>query len=183
MLQHAGVDFDVVPARVDEDAIKDSLLAEKADPAAVADALAELKAVKVSASREGVLVLGADQVLNFEGELISKCQTLEEARALLMRLRGNSHELISAAVLALNGAPTWRFVGCARLWMRAFSDDFLEDYIAQEGENLLMGVGCYKLEGLGAQLFERVDGDTFTILGLPLFPLLSALREQGVLSR
>ena len=118
MLEHAGVAFEIVPANVDEDAIKNSLLAESALPAAIAETLAELKALKVSALRQGVAVLGADQVLNFEGELVSKCETLAQARALLTRLRGKSHELISVAVLALNGAPTWRFVDRARLRMR-----------------------------------------------------------------
>jgi septum formation protein len=183
LLQQAGVECEIVPAYVDEETVKDSLLADKAEPAAIADALAELKALKVSASREGAIVLGADQVLSFEGALISKCATLDEARALLRRLRGKSHELISAAVLAVNGAPVWRFTGRAKLWMRAFSEEFLNSYITQEGEGLLAGIGCYKLEGMGAQLFERIEGDYFTILGLPLLPLLNALREQGAIAR
>lgn len=183
MLKNAGVEFDVVPASVDEEAVKDSLLAEKAKPRDIADALAELKARKVSASRPGMLVLGADQVLDFRGELISKCETPVEARALLMRMRGQSHELFSAAVLVLNGAPVWRFVDRAKLWMRNVSDAFLDEYMAREGEGLLAGVGCYKFEGLGVQLFERVEGDHFTIWGLPLLPLLNALREQSVLPR
>jgi len=127
-------------------------------------------------------VLGADQVLNFEGELISKMPDMASARALLKRLAGKRHELISAAVLAQNGAPLWRHSGRVRLTMRPLSDTFLDDYLASEGEVLLKGVGCYRLEGLGAQLFERVEGDYFSVLGLPLLPLLAQLRELGVLA-
>lgn len=181
VLHAAGVTFDIVPARVDEDALKQSVLAEKTAPRAVADALAELKALRVSTSHPGQLVLGADQVLVLDGELISKCETLTETSALLKRMRGKAHQLISALVLAKNGAPVWRYVDTAKLSVRAFSDTFLENYIASEGESLLSGVGCYKLEGRGIELFDKIDGDYFTILGLPLLPLLSALREQGVI--
>ncbi|HWD49482.1 MAG TPA: Maf family protein [Rhizomicrobium sp.] len=181
ILRAAGVTFDIVPARVDEDALKQSMLAAKAQPPAIADALAELKALRLSASNPGELVLGADQVLVLNGELISKCATLAEAGALLKRMRGKTHRLISALVLAKDGAPIWRHVDSAYLSVRAFSDGFLENYIASEGESLLSGVGCYKLEGRGIELFDKIDGDYFTILGLPLLPLLSALREQAVI--
>jgi septum formation protein len=183
LLGDAGVTFEIVPARVDEDALKQSLLVEKASHRDIADALAELKALRVSASRPGELVLGADQVLSFDGALISKCESLAEARELLLCLRGKAHDLISAMVLAKNGAPVWRHVGKATLTMRDFSDSFLDDYLAQEGEGLLSGVGCYRLESRGAQLFSRVNGDHSTVLGLPLIPLLSALREQGVIAK
>jgi septum formation protein len=183
LLREAGVTFEIVPARVDEDALKQSLLAEKASHRDIADALAELKALRVSASKTGALVLGADQVLSFDGALISKCESLVEARELLLRLRGKTHDLISAMVLAKNGAAIWRHVEKATLTMREFSDAFLDDYLAQEGEGLLSGVGCYRLEGRGAQLFSRVNGDHSAILGLPLIPLLSALREQGVIAK
>lgn len=183
LLQDAGVPFEVVPAHVDEEALKQSLLAEKASHRDIADALAELKALRVAAAHPGALVLGADQVLSFDGTLISKCGSLAEARELLLRLRGQTHELISAMVLAKNGAPVWRHVEKATLTMRDFSDAFLEDYLTAEGNALLSGVGCYRLESRGAQLFSRVTGDHSTILGLPLLPLLSALREQGVIQR
>jgi septum formation protein len=183
LLKEAGVTFDIAPARVDEEALKQSLLAEKASHRDIADALAELKALRVSASRPGELVLGADQVLSFDGALISKCESLSEARELLLRLRGKTHELISAMVLAKNSAPIWRHVDKATLTMRDFSETFLGDYLVAEGEGLLSGVGCYRLEGRGAQLFSRVSGDHSTILGLPLIPLLSALREQDVISK
>lgn len=181
ILKQAGVPFQVQPAQVDEDTVKDALLAEGAGHAAVADALAELKAIRVSASQPDALVLGADQVGSFEGALLSKCESMSAARTLLRRLRGKTHELISALVLAKSGAPVWRHTARSRLVMRAFSDAFLEEYLAREGEVLLKGVGCYRVEGLGAQLFEKVDGDYFSIQGLPLLPLLAALRTQGVI--
>jgi septum formation protein len=181
LLRDAQVAFDVVLARVDEDALKQSMLAAGTEPRAIADGLAELKALRVSASHPGRLVLGADQVLVLDQELVSKCESLDRARVLLSRLRGRSHRLISALVLVRDSTAIWRHVEQATLSMRDFSDDFLEDYLAQEGEMLLSGVGCYKLEGRGIQLFERIDGDYFTILGLPLLPLLSVLREQAVI--
>lgn len=182
MLTHAGVPYEVRVAHVDEDAVKETLLAEGVDLRGIADALAELKAMRVSAPNPEALVLGADQVLAFEGRLLSKAQSLGEAREVLTQLRGKAHELLSAAVLAKGGAPIWRHVGRAKLHMRNFSDGFLDEYLASEGEDLLKGVGCYRIEGKGAQLFERVDGDNFTIMGLPLLPLLDALREQGVIA-
>jgi len=183
LLKDTGVAFEIVPARVDEESVKHSLLAGKTSHRDIADALAELKALRVSGSHEGALVLGADQVLSFGGALVSKCENLAEARALLLRLRGQTHELLSALVLAKDGAPVWRRVEKAALTMRDFSEAFLDDYLTREGESLLSGVGCYRLEGRGAQLFSRVSGDHSTILGLPLIPLLSALREQGVIAR
>jgi septum formation protein len=182
VLQNAHVAFEVRPAQVDEEAVKESLLAAGAPLHQVADALAELKAVRVSRSAPDAFVLGADQVLAFEGELVSKCADLEDARALLGRLRGRKHELISALVMAKGGSAVWRHVESAALWMRDVSDRFLDDYLAAEGEELLKGVGCYRLEGRGAQLFERVEGDYFTILGLPLVPLLNALRQHGMIA-
>ena len=182
ILKAAGLSFEIQPARVDEETTKDTLLAEGASHAAIADALAELKAVRVSNARPDSLVLGADQVGSFEGVLLSKCESMEEASRLLRRLRGKTHELISALVLAKDGAAIWRHTSLSRLTMRSFSDAFLADYLAREGEVLLKGVGCYRVEGLGAQLFERIEGDYFSIQGLPLVPLLAALRTQGVIA-
>ena len=181
ILRNAGVSFVPAPAYVDEDAVKQSMLAAVHPHRAVADALAELKAVRISSAHPGALVLGADQVLSFGAELVSKSNNMADARALLQRLRGKSHNLLSAAVLVKDGAPVWRHVAKATLAMRDFSDAFLDRYLASEGEDMLSGVGCYRLEGRGAQLFARVEGDYFAILGLPLIPLLSALREQGVI--
>lgn len=177
MLQAAGVPFDIVPAHVDEDAIKQSMLS----PRDIADTLAELKALRVSSRYPGALVLGADQVLAFGSELVSKSADMDEAAELLGRLRGQRHELLSAAVLAKDGVPVWRHVSVSKLWMRTFTDEFLYAYLEAEGEDVLSGVGCYRLEGLGSQLFERIEGDYFSILGLPLLPLLAGLRELGIL--
>ena len=181
LLTAAGVRFTVRPARVDEEAVRTSLLAEGFGPEAVADALAELKAVRISASAADQLVLGADQVLVSGGEMLARPADRAEARRQLLALRGREHELLSAAVLARNGAAIWRSLDRARLRMRAFSDDFLDAYLDQEGDAVLACVGAYRLEGPGAQLFDRVAGDHFTILGLPLLPLLQQLRELRVL--
>ncbi|MBV9990133.1 MAG: septum formation protein Maf [Alphaproteobacteria bacterium] len=177
ILTSAGVVFDVVPANVDEDTVKASV----EEPRAVAEALASLKAFTVSASHPGHLVLGADQVLVLEGRIMSKAPDLATAAEHLRRLRGRRHVLISALALARGGAPVWRHASVAALTMRDFSDAFLDDYLAREGEEVLGSVGCYRLEGLGAQLFETVEGDYFSILGLPLQPLLGALRGFGVI--
>jgi septum formation protein len=181
VLTGAGVPFEVVVAGVDEDAVKTSMLAQGATPRDVADALAEIKAVKVSASRPG-LVIGSDQTLEFEGRLYDKAETIEAARERLQALRGKPHQLHSAVVVAREGAPIWREVVSATLTMRDFSDAFLESYLAGEGEQALGSVGCYRLEGPGAQLFSAIEGDYFTILGLPLMGLLDLLRRHGVLS-
>jgi septum formation protein len=183
LLRAAGVPFEVAPAHVDEDAVKVSLLAEGAQPRAVADTLAELKALRVLNADPDALVLGADQVLEFEGELVSKSADMVQVRALLRRLRGHGHALITGAALAKDGSAIWRHVSRVDLTMRAFSDAFLDDYLAEEGEGLLGGVGCYRLEGRGLQLFSRIDGDYFAVLGLPMLPLLTALRDQGIIAQ
>ena len=183
LLRAAGIEFETLPARVDEEAMKTSLLAEGAKPRAIADALAELKALRVSGKRPDALVLGADQILEIDGELVSKSEDLEAAAALLKRLRGKTHALITAAVLARGGVPIWRHVVRINLTMRDFSDAFVTDYLAREGEAILGSVGCYHLEGLGLQLFAAIDGDYFAILGLPMLPLLTALRDQGMLAK
>jgi septum formation protein len=178
VLKGAGVPFEVAVAGVDEDAVKTAMLAEGASPRDIADALAELKAVKISRSRPG-FVVGADQTLEFDGGLYDKAETLEAARERLKLLRGKPHVLHSAVVVAKDGAPIWREVVSATLTMRDFSDAFLEDYLATEGEHALGSVGCYRLEGPGAQLFARIEGDYFAILGLPLLGLLDLLRRHG----
>lgn len=179
MLRNAGVEFEIVPAHADEDAVKQSMAGSGAP--AIAEALAELKALTISTKHPKALVLGADQILDFEGEIVSKSESMPGAAALLRRLRGKSHRLVTAAALVLDGAPVWRHVEISTLHMRQFSDEFLQSYVAAEGDDLLSGVGCYRLEGRGSQLFERIEGDYFSILGLPLLPLLAALREHGIL--
>lgn len=182
MLEAAGVAIEVSPARIDEAAIKAAMLAEEAPPRDIADLLAEMKALRVSCHQRGRLVLGADQVLVANGELFDKPENLAAAREQLRRLRGERHQLLSAAVIALDGAPVWRHVGIASLWMRPFTDSFLDDYLAEAGTEILSSVGSYRLEGIGAQLFARVEGDYFTVLGLPLLELLGFLRARGVLT-
>jgi len=180
VLDGAGVAYEAITAGVDEDAVKAAMLAEGANAREIADALAELKAIKVSRSHPG-FVVGADQTLELEGELYDKAETVDEARARLHQLRGKPHKLHSAVVVAKDGAPIWREVVTATLTMRDFSDVFLDDYLAHEGEAALGSVGCYRLEGRGVQLFSRIDGDYFTILGLPLMGLLDLLRRHGEL--
>lgn len=180
ILRNAGITFEAVVAGVDEDAAKAGLLAEGGSPREVADALAEMKAVKVSTKRPG-LVIGADQTLDFAGRLIDKVETLEEARALLLELRGQTHKLHSAVVVARAGEPIWRVVQSAKLSVRPFSDAWLDGYLERRGEHILHCVGCYELESEGVQLFDAIDGDYFTILGLPLVGLLDFLRLHGAL--
>lgn len=181
VLDGAGVPYEAVTAGVDEDAAKASLTAEGARPREVADALAELKAIKVSRARPGALVIGADQTLEHHRRLYDKVDTLEAARARMKDLRGQAHKLHSAVVVARDGVPIWREVETCTLTMRNFSDAFLEEYLARDGEESLGSVGCYRLEGLGAQLFDRIEGDYFAILGLPLWGLLDLLRRHGAL--
>lgn len=182
MLTEAGVPHEALAPNVDEAEVKAALQAEGASPRAVADALAETKAVKISRKVPDALVLGADQVLALDdGTTLDKPENLEQAADHLRRLRGRDHRLISAAVIAHGGAPVWRLVDTATLSVRNFSDEFLDDYLQTEGEALLTSVGAYRLEGLGAQLFSRIRGDYFTILGLPLLAVLDYLRLRGVI--
>lgn len=181
MLRAAGVDFTVDVAAVDETSILESLQAEGANPHHAADLLAEMKALKVSTKHPGALVIGADQILSVGRTYFSKPADLAAAKAHLQQLRGQTHVLTSAAVVAQNGSPIWREVREAKLTMRPFSDAFIDDYLAKVGKAALTSVGAYQIEGLGAQLFSRIEGDHFTILGLPLLPLLDMLRTQGVL--
>lgn len=180
VLTGAGVPFEAVSPGVDEEAAKVSLRAAGAGPRDQADALAELKALRVSAKRPG-LVIGCDQILQCDGRAWDKADTLEEARERLRALRGRAHTLECAAVIARDGVPIWRLLKTSRLMMRDFSDAFLDDYLARHGEAALSAVGCYQLEGAGAQLFERIDGDYFAILGLPLLEILAFLRLHGAL--
>ncbi|PZO51633.1 MAG: septum formation protein Maf [Alphaproteobacteria bacterium] len=179
MLEAAGLTLTVQTPRVDEEAAKASLRANGMKPRDQADMLAELKALSVSRNSPD-FVIGADQMLAIEGEVLDKPKDVAEARAHLLKLRGRTHELITAAVIAREGAIIWRHIDTPKLKMRAFSVAFLDDYMARAGEATLRSVGAYQLEGLGAQLFERVEGDYFSVLGLPLLPLLAFLREHGV---
>jgi len=180
LLTAAGVDFTADPADLDEDALMAGL--RDAAPDAVALALATQKALAVSARHPGKVVLGGDSVIGFDGTHISKCADRAAARVLLLRLRGQTHILVSAAALARDGALLWSHASPCRMTMRDFSPAFLDDYLAACGPAILSSVGCYHYEGRGAQLFASVEGDYFAVLGLPLLPVLAALRREGVLA-
>jgi septum formation protein len=176
MLTRAGLAFDVAPAAVDEEAIKASLKADGATAHHLADTLAELKAARISAQNPGAFVVGADQVLVMDQEWFDKPADRDEAHRNLQCLAGKSHQLVSAVVVLRDGARLWGHTDHATLLMRAMSEAFIDRYLDAAADAVLGSVGCYQLEGLGAQLFQRVDGDYFTILGMPLFPLLDFLR-------
>ena len=182
ILTGAGVPFSVQPADIDEEVLKEEFLAKGEPPIAIAQALAAAKALARSKQTPG-LVIGADQTLDLHGTLFNKAATLAEAEASLRLLRGKTHQLHSATALALNGQLVWQEVVSARLTMRDFSDRFLSRYLEQQGRAILSCVGCYQLESRGVQLFEQIDGDYFTILGLPLSGLLAQLRHHGILEQ
>ena len=183
LLAAAGVPFTVQAADVDEPAVRARMreVDPGVDPRQVAAALAAAKAEDVSGKIAGSLIIGADQVLALGDELLSKAPSIEEARSALRRLRGRTHELHSAVAFAEKGKVTWSHVATARLTMRDFSDAFLEDYLTRAGDRVSLSVGAYELEGLGVQLFDRIEGDYFTVLGLPLLPVLAELRGREII--
>jgi septum formation protein len=181
MLNEAGMWFRAVTPAVDEERLKTELVAKSLDAASVADALAEAKALSISTGSPNALVIGADQILVCGSEMFNKAIDRAGASSVLRRLRGVDHMLISAAVLAAGNSIVWRIQETATLRMRKFSDAFLEAYLDAEMPGILGSVGCYRIEGRGLQLFERVDGDQFCIRGLPLLAMLAALRERGAL--
>lgn len=182
MLSAAGLAFDVVPADIDEAAVTAAMMSENdcVEAADIAGVLAAEKALSVARVNPNALVIGSDQVLVRGRRMFSKAANLDEARQTLSVLRGRTHELISAVALASANAVLWQSAESAELTMRPFSDAFLEDYLQTKGQRILSSVGCYEIEGAGIQLFERVDGDHFTIMGMPLLPLLGELRNRGV---
>jgi septum formation protein len=181
LLRAANVPVEARPVRIDEEAVRKSLESEGAHPRDVADALAELKARKLADREPEAMVLGCDQVLEYEGNIFAKPDSLDTARVQLQALRGRRHRLLSAAVLYHDRRPVWRYVGEARLTMRDFSDSYLEAYLLRNWESIRLSVGGYKLEEEGIRLFSAIEGDHFTILGLPLLPLLSYLSTRGVI--
>lgn len=181
LLRNAGLTFDVIPARIDEDMIKMSLKAEGAHSRDLADALAEFKARKISEKHRDALVLGCDQVADLSGEVLSKPATPDEAISQLTDLSGKTHRLLSAAVLYHDGKPLWRHVGLVRMKMRNLSPEYIADYVHRNWDSIRHSVGAYKLEEEGVRLFSKVEGDYFNVLGLPLSELLSYLIERGEL--
>lgn len=181
LLRNAGVNHDIIPARIDEDSVKRALEAEGAPPRDIADTLAEMKARKVAEKGQGGLVIGCDQVLSFKGKVLSKPETRDDARNQMNTLRGETHQLLSAAVIYEDLKPVWRHVGVARLSLRDFSDAYRDDYLDRNWDSIRWSVGAYKIEEEGIRLFRMVQGDTFTIQGLPLLELLSYLTLRGTL--
>ncbi len=181
LLRAAGVDFVISPADINEPALMQDLIAKGSDAGTVAQMLAEQKAIMVSRRSPGQIVLGGDSVLALGTEIIGKSHNLAALRVLLLRLSGKTHALVSAAALARDGAVLWHHTARARMTMRVLSEAFVDKYLAQEGEKLLGSVGGYHFEGRGAQLFESTEGDYFSILGLPLLPVLGQLRALNLL--
>lgn len=184
LLEAAGLTFDVVPAQIDEAAIRTAILEETmgAEASDIASVLAAEKARAVSELHPEALVIGADQVLVLGGKIFSKAETMLEAREHLTMMRGRTHDLVSAVALARNGVVHWQTLAVAGMTVRDFSDEFLGAYLERMGDRALASVGCYELEGTGVQLFERIEGDYFTILGIPLLPLLQRLRDEEMIT-
>lgn len=181
MLVDAGLDIEAVPAEIDERAVEAPLANSGVSPEDVAMILAEAKAIEVSQRRPGALVLGCDQTLSLGDEVFHKPADMEGARRRLLALSGKTHQLNSAAVLVRDGAVLWRHVGIASLTMRQFEPAFIGRHLARVGDKALSSVGAYQIEGEGIQLFKKVEGDHFTIVGLPLMPLLAELRRLGAI--
>lgn len=183
MLEAAGVAVEVVVPDIDESTHKAAMerASPRPGPGTIALKLAELKAIDVLDRNPGRCVIGSDQVLAFDGEIFSKPPSVDAAREQLKRLRGRTHELLTAVVVAQSGKDLWTHLARARLTMRDFSDAFLDGYLEQQGKRVTATVGAYEIEGLGSQLFDGIEGDHFTIVGLPLLPLMNELRNRGFL--
>ena len=180
LLANAGLSFEIEPSGVDEDEVTRSLLGERASPQDIATTLAEMKAVRVSQRHGAAMVIGADSTLACNGRLFDKPATLAAARQQLLALAGQTHDLCSSVVVAKGGVRLWHWSERGRLTMRPFTESFLDAYLARAGQAVCASVGAYQLEGLGAHLFSKIEGDYFTILGLPLLPLLSFLADHGI---
>ncbi|MEL6829108.1 MAG: Maf family protein [Pseudomonadota bacterium] len=181
LMRGAGVICESVNPNVDEDSAKASMRKEGVSIADQAMALAEMKALKISRQRPG-LIIGGDQMLALEGEALDKPKDMVEARSHLRRLSGRPHTLETAIIVAENGQPVWRHLARPKLSVRPLSEAFIESYLERCGDAILSTVGAYQLEGMGAQIFSKIEGDYFSILGLPLLPLLDYLRVRGVLA-
>ena len=181
MLEDAGLEIEVEKPQIDERAVEAAVANSGVGPEDLALILAEAKALEVSQDRPGALVIGTDQTLSLGDEVLHKPRDMEEARRHLLRLSGRTHHLNSAAVLARNGETFWHHVGVASLTMRKLEPAFIGRHLARVGPMALNSVGAYQIEGEGIQLFEKIEGDHFTIVGLPLLPLLRELRELGAI--
>ncbi|RMA42807.1 Maf family protein [Rhodophyticola porphyridii] len=181
MLKQVGIPFTSVPPRIDEEAIRGALEHEGATPRDVADTLAEYKARRVSEKHPGTMVIGCDQVLDHKGRVLGKPETRDDARSQLKSLSGGQHRLLSAVVVYEDLKPVWRVVGQVSLSMRPLSDSYIEDYLDRNWPDIADSVGGYKLEQEGARLFLRIDGDYFTVLGLPLLDLCGYLVNRGII--
>ncbi len=182
LLSSAGITHSVQVARIDEDSVRGALAAEQAKPRDVADTLAELKARKISQKNPGAYVLGCDQILQIDDRILSKPETIEQAKEQLTLLSGKKHMLLSAAVLYQDGEPKWRHIGMVRLYMRELSDGFIDDYLGRNWPSVADSVGAYKLEEEGVRLFTRIEGDHFNVLGLPLIEFINHLTLIGELA-
>ena len=182
ILSAVGVSHQVIPANIDESQVKLKLIKTDADPLTIAATLAEMKAQKISCLHSNALVIGADQILDYDGEMFNKPKNTDDAKAQLNKLSGKNHTILVSACIFLNGNVLWRFNDKANMEMRSLSDSYIDWYLSQTKDQVCETLGAYRLEGLGAQLFKSIEGDFFSILGLPLLPLLEELRIQGVLS-
>jgi septum formation protein len=182
LLHASGIEFSVITAPLDEEVLKVGLRAKGLGPTGQADALAELKCLAVAKTNAG-FVIGADQILAVGDRAMDKAGDLAEARERLWALRGKAHQLHSAVVIAKDGTPIWRTTVTAHLWMHDFSAEYLDDYLVRAGDKILSSVGCYQLEHEGVRLFSKIEGDYFSILGLPLLEVLGALRDNGAIAR
>lgn len=183
LMEAAGLTFDAEPARIDEREIEAPLILSGATPEAVAAALAKAKAQDVAQRNSPAFAIGSDQVMSMDGRLFHKCTSVEMAREQLWSMRGKTHRLSSAISIVRQGEEVWNHVSIADLTFRDFTETFLDSYIANAGSKVLLTVGAYSYEGLGQQLFEKVEGDFFTIIGLPMLPLLAALRDLAIIPR
>ena len=181
LLRNAGVDFTAMPVKVDESAIRDAMMADGAHPRDIADQLAEFKARKGAQKASDSIVIGCDQVLAIDREILAKPESISEAKEQLTRMIGRSHQLLSAAVIYEDGQPVWRHVGVVKLHMRKIDPGYLEDYLSRNWDSIRHSVGGYKLEEEGVRLFHRIEGDYFNVLGLPLLELLSYLTLKGII--
>lgn len=181
LLQNAGLTIEVKPQKVDEEATKAALLAQEVSHRDISDALAELKARRGSLSDPDKIIIGADQVLSCNGELFDKSKSKIDLKEQLNRLSGQVHTLFSATVIYHQNQPQWRYIGQAQMMMRVLSSEFIDSYVDDNWDTIQHCVGGYQLEGVGAQLFTRVQGDYFSVLGLPLLEILGYFRTQGVL--